>query len=141
MTAQDLDIPLLLHIGTTQGGIPSGEFAMNINDLTAVGLSTSDHWVRSSLTALILAGVLDRYPRLKMGSVKHETAWIPHWLQQMDFTYRERPTLTNRWKSREGMLPSDYWHRNMFAVFMEDEIAADQAHLGDRVAGGASTST
>jgi predicted TIM-barrel fold metal-dependent hydrolase len=127
-TAQDLDIPLLLHIGTTRGGIPGCEFTMNINDLTAVGLSTSDHWVRSSLTALIFAGVFDRYPRLKMGSVEHETAWIPHWLQQMDFIYRERPTLTNRWKSREGMLPSDYWRRNMFAEFMEDAIGI---HLRD----------
>jgi predicted TIM-barrel fold metal-dependent hydrolase len=128
-TAQDLDIPLLLHIGTTRGGIPGCEFTMNINDLTAVGLSTSDHWVRSSLTALIFAGVFDRYPRLKMGSVEHETAWAPHWLQQMDLTYRERPTLTNCWKSREGMLPSDYWHRNMLAEFMEDEIGVDLRHI------------
>jgi len=27
------------------------------------------------------------------------------------------------WRSREGMLPSDYWHRNMFGEFMEDAVA------------------
>jgi predicted TIM-barrel fold metal-dependent hydrolase len=121
-TAQDLDIPLLLHIATTRGGIPGCEFTMDINELTAVGLATSDHWVRSSLTALIFAGVFDRYPRLKVGSVEHETAWIPHWLQQMDLIYRERPTLTKGWRSRQGMLPSDYWRRNLFAEFLEDAI-------------------
>ena len=49
-------------------------------------------------------------------------AWIPHWLKQMDFTYRERPVFTKGWRSREGMLPSDYWHRNMFVEFMEDDL-------------------
>ena len=40
----------------------------------------------------------------------------------MDLTYRERPVFTKGWKSREGLLPSDYWHRNMFVEFMEDDI-------------------
>jgi predicted TIM-barrel fold metal-dependent hydrolase len=71
---------------------------------------------------MLFAGVFDRYPRLKVGSVEHETMWIPHWLQQMDFVYRERPVFTKGWKSREGMLPSEYWRRNMFVEFMEDDL-------------------
>lgn len=121
-TAQDANMPLLLHIGTNRGGIPGCEFTIDINAITAAGFATMDHWVRYSLTAMIFAGVFERYPRLKVGSVEHETAWVPHWLQQMDFTYRERPLLHERWRSREGMLPSDYWQRNMFVEFMEDEI-------------------
>ena len=66
--------------------------------------------------------MFDRYPRLKVGPVEHETMWIPHWLQQMDFTYRERPVFTKGWKSREGMLLSEYWRRNMFVEFMEDDL-------------------
>jgi len=121
-TAQDLDMPLLLHIGTPRGGIPGCEFTMNIGELTGAGRSTTDYWVRYSLAAMIFAGVFDRYPRLKAGSVEHEMAWIPHWLKQMDFTYVERPVFTKGWKSREGMLPSDYWRRNMFVQFMEDDL-------------------
>ncbi len=121
-TAQDLGIPLMLHVATPRGGIPGCEFTIDINDLTAPGLINSDYWVRYSMTAMIFAGIFDRYPGLKVGSVEHETAWIPHWLKQMDLTYRERPTLTRGWKSREGMLPSDYWYRNMFVEFMEDEF-------------------
>ena len=49
--------------------------------------------------------------------------------RQMDFTYRERPTLTRGWKSRQGLLPSDYWHRNMFVEFMEDDIGIQLRHL------------
>jgi hypothetical protein len=72
--------------------------------------------------AMLFAGVFDRYPRLKVGSVEHEASWIPHWLKQMDFVYTERPVFTKGWKSREGLLPSEYWRRNMFVEFMEDDI-------------------
>jgi hypothetical protein len=71
---------------------------------------------------MIFAGVFDRYPLLKVGSVEHEAAWIPHWLKQMDFTYRERPVFTKGWRSKEGLMPSDYWRRNMFVEFMEDDL-------------------
>ena len=120
-TAQDLAIPLLLHVATMRGGIPGSEFTTDINQLTAAGLANSDYWVRYSLTAMIFAGVFDRYPRLKVGSVEHETAWVPHWLRQMDFTYQERPALGRAWRSRHAMLPSEYWQRNMFVEFMEDD--------------------
>ena len=63
---------------------------------------------------ILFAGVFDRYPRLNVGSVEHETMWIPHWLQQMDFTYRERPVFTKGvevapwlWLRRES-----YWSRS-----------------------------
>jgi len=112
----------LLHIATPRNGVASNEFTMNVAEMTGAGRSTSDYWVRYSLSSMLFAGVFDRYPRLKVGSVEHETAWIPHWLQQMDFTYRERPVFTKGWKSREGLLPSDYWRRNMFVEFMEDEL-------------------
>jgi predicted TIM-barrel fold metal-dependent hydrolase len=95
---------------------------MNLSELTGAGRSTTDYWVRYSLSAMLFAGVFDRCPRLKVGSVEHEASWIPHWLKQMDFTYRERPVFTRGWKSREGLLPSDYWHRNMFVEFMEDDL-------------------
>jgi predicted TIM-barrel fold metal-dependent hydrolase len=121
-TAQDLEMPLLLHIATPRAGVPGNEFTVNPSDMTGAGRSTTDYWVRYSLGAMLFAGVFDRYPRLKVGSVEHETMWIPHWLQQMDFTYRERPVFTKGWKSREGMLPSDYWRRNMFVEFMEDDL-------------------
>jgi predicted TIM-barrel fold metal-dependent hydrolase len=129
-TAQDANMPLLLHIGTPRGGVPGNEFTMNLGELTGAGRSTTDYWVRYSLGAMLFAGVFDRYPGLKIGSVEHEASWIPHWLKQMDFTYLERPVFTKGWKSREGMLPSEYWKRNMFVEFMEDDLGVQ---LRDRI--------
>jgi predicted TIM-barrel fold metal-dependent hydrolase len=130
-TAQDNEMPLLMHIATNRAGVPGCEFTMNVGDLTGAGRSTTDHWVRYSLSSMVFAGVFDRFPRLKVGSVEHETAWIPHWLKQMDFTYRERPVFTKGWKSQSGMLPSDYWRRNMFVEFMEDDLGVElRQHIG-----------
>jgi predicted TIM-barrel fold metal-dependent hydrolase len=130
-TAQANEMPLLMHIATNRAGVPGCEFTMNVGELTGAGRSTTDHWVRYSLSAMVFAGVFDRFPRLKVGSVEHETAWIPHWLKQMDFTYRERPVFTKGWKSQSGMLPSDYWRRNMFVEFMEDDLGVElRQHIG-----------
>jgi len=129
-TAQDLHMPLLLHVATPRYGIPGNEFTIDATETTGAGRSTTDYWVRYSLSAMVFAGVFDRYPRLKVGSVEHETSWIPHWLRQMDFTYLERPVYAKGWKSREGMLPSDYWHRNMFIEFMEDDLGVQ---IRDRI--------
>ena len=130
-TAQANDMPLLLHIATNRAGVPGCEFTINVGELTGAGRSTTDHWVRYSLSAMVFAGVFDRFPKLRVGSVEHETAWIPHWLKQMDFTYRERPVFTKGWKSQSGMLPSDYWQRNMFVEFMEDDLGVElRKHIG-----------
>jgi predicted TIM-barrel fold metal-dependent hydrolase len=123
--AQDNEMPLLLHIGTPRGGVPGCEFTMDIGELTGAGRSTTDYWVRYSLSAMIFAGVFDRFPRLKVGSVEHEMAWIPHWLRQMDFTYLERPVFTKGWRSKDGLMPSDFWRRNMFVEFMEDDLGIE----------------
>ena len=80
-----------------------------------------DYQVRQALADLILTGVFERFPRLRVGSVEHELAWIPFFLDQMDYTYTDRPRRGEWYRFAEaGVLPSDYWHRNCFASFQED---------------------
>src|SRR6266849_1669455 len=45
--AQELEHPLLLHIGTPRDGIPANEFTMDITELTGAGRSTTDYWKRN----------------------------------------------------------------------------------------------
>ena len=42
-TAQDVDLPLLLHIGSNRGGIPGCELTIDTADLTAAGFATIDY--------------------------------------------------------------------------------------------------
>lgn len=127
-TAQDVEMPLLMHLATQRAGVPGCEISIDFKTFTPAGLRpTQDYWVRYALTDMIFAGVCERYPRLKVGSVEHEISWAPHWLKQMDYTYRERPVYSG-YRSKEGLLPSDYWRRNMFAVFQEDEVGVQLRH-------------
>ncbi len=127
-TAQDTRLPLLMHLATQRANVPGCEISMSFSTFTAAGLRpTQDYWVRYSMTAMIFAGIFERYPRLRVGSVEHEASWVPHWLRQMDYTYKERPVYRG-YQSKEGLLPSDYWRRNLFAVFQEDDVSVELRH-------------
>jgi predicted TIM-barrel fold metal-dependent hydrolase len=45
----------------------------------------------------------------------------------MNYTYKERPVYRG-YQSKEGLLPSDYWRRNLFAVFQEDDVVVQLRH-------------
>ena len=121
-TAQDLGIPILLHVFTTRPGIPGCEITANEEDMTTEATVTIEHWVQYSLASMIFAGVFDRYPKLQVGSVEHEVAWIPHLWHRMDFLYTERVERAKGYRSSRGLLPSETWRENIFVEFMEDKL-------------------
>jgi len=123
--AADLAMPLLMHLATQRAKVPGCEISFSFKTLTAAGMRpTQDYWVRYAMADMIFAGVFERHPRLCVGSVEHEASWAAHWLKQMDYTYKERPVYRG-YQSKEGFLPSDYWRRNLFVVFQEDEAAVE----------------
>jgi hypothetical protein len=117
-----------MHLATQRANVPGCEISISFKTFTAAGLRpTQDYWVRYSMTDMIFAGVFERYPHLCVGSVEHEASWAPHWLKQMDYTYKERPVYRG-YQSKEGLLPSDYWRRNLFVVFQEDDVVVQLRH-------------
>ena len=121
-TAEKLQIPLLLHVFTTRPNIPGCKITADESEMTAADIVTIEHWVQFSLADMIFNGVFDRYPNLKVGSVEHEAAWIPHLWHRMDFMYAERLEMVGGYRSERGLLPSETWKANIFTEFMEDPI-------------------
>ena len=121
-TAQDLGMPLALHIGTNRPG-PGQQFTNDLNMRPAFEANV-DHWVRMSLGDMIYSGVFERYPKLHVGSIEMELSWVPHFLERMDYCYTQRAQDRGGYwrKLEEGMLPSDYFHRNAFLGFQEDGL-------------------
>src|SRR5207237_5860241 len=89
--AQDLEMPLSLHIATFR---PSSAVAYEDNRTARPALiATWDRYMKVSLAHLILSGVFERYPRLRVGSVEHDLGWVPFLLHRpySPFTTRPRP--------------------------------------------------
>ncbi len=119
--AEGLGVPLSLHLGTIRpGSVPETQ---DIETLTPEYFINVDYWVRMSLSQIIFGGVFERHPRLMIGSVENEAAWIVHFLERMDYNYTQRPRFEHWHRYKEDMLPSDYFRRNIFVSLQEDEPA------------------
>ena len=119
--AQDLQMPLSLHAGTVRH--PPDKPFSQLNTLGPNAFVNMEHWVRESLTHIIFGGVFDRYPKLMVGAIEHELSWVPNFLDRMDYTYNERLFNDELWdRFKSDMLPSDYFHRNVFLGFQEDAL-------------------
>jgi predicted TIM-barrel fold metal-dependent hydrolase len=83
-----------------------------------------DYQVRQAFADLILSGVFERHPRLRVGTVEHELAWIPFFLDQLDYAYTDRPARGPDWRRFDDptALPSDFFRRQAFASFQEDGV-------------------
>ena len=71
------------------------------------------------LAAIIGAGVLERYPNVRVAFGESGIGWIPYALDRMDFEWEDRfhdLGLT--------MKPSDYWRRQCRGTFQFDRIGA-----------------
>jgi hypothetical protein len=59
--------------------------------------------------------------RLALAIVEFDPAWAPHLLSTMDYSYRERHGEAI-YRFKDGMLPSDFFRRNVVLSFQEDAI-------------------
>jgi hypothetical protein len=87
--------------------------------------------VRVSLGHLILEGVFERYPTLRVGSAEHELAWVPFFLDRLDYTHTQRARRVHWHRYRGDALPSDFFRRNTFLSFQEDAMGIrDRSLIG-----------
>jgi predicted TIM-barrel fold metal-dependent hydrolase len=72
----------------------------------------------------MLSGVFERHPDVRIGTVEHELGWIPFFLDQLDYTYTDRPARGPEWRrfADPDRLPSHFFRTNCFASFQEDAI-------------------
>ena len=129
--AVDLGMPLGLHIATNRPS-PGQQFGVGEETVRVRPsfLSNADHWVRMSLGDMIFSGVFERHPNLQIGTVEHELAWVPHFLSRIDFQYTQKPSSIQKgYRFKGDMVPSDYFHRNVFCGFQEDGLGIQQRDI------------
>lgn len=110
---QDADIPVTFHIGTGRDPRTSRGHGGAVINYTAHALTQAIEPVAN----LCSSGVIERFPKLRFGTIEAGIGWLPWTLDAMDEGYKKhhmyaRPKLKN--------LPSEYFRSNGFASFGED---------------------
>jgi predicted TIM-barrel fold metal-dependent hydrolase len=118
--AIDLGLPLSFHILTTRSEQARGPL-MN-------GFLTIVRGCQDIMGTLILGGVFERHPDLKIVCVEADAGWVPHYMYRMDHAYkRHRYWLPAGQKLSK--LPSEYFAENIYLTFQDDWVAFKTAHL------------
>jgi predicted TIM-barrel fold metal-dependent hydrolase len=112
-------MPLSLHTATRRHGKIRGAGPATLRD--ASSRATKAFYPALSLCDMIFSGVFERHPRLMLAIVEFELSWAPNVLTSMDYTYRERHGEAI-YRFKDGMVPSDFFRRNVVLSFQEDAI-------------------
>ena len=115
--AQDLETPVSMHINTgfASYAARSRGAGRGRDHVASLKRSATGHKqiAADALTEIIMSGVLERFPRLKIVIAEAEVGWIPFWLAEMDKMSRRQNTT---------LKPSDYFYRQCYSTFTEDEV-------------------
>jgi predicted TIM-barrel fold metal-dependent hydrolase len=124
--AQDLDMPVSLHAITGMERIP-WEYGA---EKRAMRQTVTPHEIEKSFSILILSGVLERSPRLKIVSAENNCGWLPYYLQRMDRGFaRFGPSGTvTPWPTNLTLRPSEYFRRQMYWTFIDDSFGVASRH-------------
>jgi predicted TIM-barrel fold metal-dependent hydrolase len=90
-------------------------------------------WTGAALavTDLILNGVLERYPDLRMGIMELSATWVPQHLQMMDGGYRHTARFNGE-ATELSLMPSEYFRRQVrVAAFSYEQPQRLMARSGD----------
>ncbi len=91
--AQEAGLPILFHVGDEKkldeqyfdNGLPRvKDFHGGEENFTSVSYMPIPHSVELTLAALIIDGVLDRFPQLKFGAIELGASWLPGWMRNLD---------------------------------------------------------
>jgi predicted TIM-barrel fold metal-dependent hydrolase len=115
--AEQLNVPALVHVSTGIRLPTAG--AERFNRYCLFHLHAHPLEQMTAAASLILGGVLELHPRLRVGFMEAGCSWVPYWLERMDEhaeNYRfEVPYLKER--------PSTYFRRQCFVSFELEERA------------------
>jgi predicted TIM-barrel fold metal-dependent hydrolase len=120
--AADLGIPLSFHILTAKDSVTGkGEGMGRTRGPKLNGFMTIIRGCQDIIGMLILSGVFERHPKLKVVCVEADAGWVPHYMYRMDHGYdRHRYWLTAGTLSK---MPSEYFRENIYVTFQDDWVA------------------
>jgi predicted TIM-barrel fold metal-dependent hydrolase len=126
-TAQELAMPLSLH---EFAGFQWVDWDSSAKKRT-VAMGINSHEVERTFSTLILSGVLERFPGLKVVSAELNCGWLPYFLRRIDERFQARGVRSqgSPFPTKLTLTPSEYFRRQLYATFIDDRFGI--AHRGD----------
>ena len=91
--AEEAGVPVVFHVG---GGLPMDvtykenglppvpDFTGGDGNFTSLSFMAIPYSPMQTLSAMIIDGILDRFPALKIGVIEQGASWVPGWMRSMD---------------------------------------------------------
>jgi predicted TIM-barrel fold metal-dependent hydrolase len=124
--AQDLGMPLVLHENT--GGAESRLSPSSYwNEHLSLGTIVRPHEVQRTLGVIILSGVLERFPSLKIVSAENGTDWLPWFIGRVEMSAAR----AGSYATKLSLKPIDYLRRQVYFTYIDEPHAvADRGIIG-----------
>ncbi len=126
--ATSLDMPVCFHILTSKEGGLDSVFNAPPRGHTLVGFMKIIRAVQDIIALMVLGGVFERHPKLKLVCAEGDAGWMPHYMYRMDHAANfnvEKGIIPGLSK-----LPSAYLGKNVFMTFQDDYIAFKNVNAG-----------
>jgi len=121
-TAQAAGAPIVLHVGGGgqlldpsyfENGLPPvPDFHGGAENFRSIDYMAIPYPVMQTLATWILDGVLERFPRLKVGVIEQGASWLPGWMRQLDSALEAFRKNEERLQ-RLSLRPSEYVKRQI----------------------------
>ena len=124
--AQELSMPLSLH---EFAGFRWVDWDSNAKKRT-IAAGINSHEVECTFSTLIMSGVLERFPGLKVVLVELNCGWLPYFLRRLDerFVARGVRVHGSAFPTKLTLKPSEYFRRQLYATFIDDTFGIAHRH-------------
>ncbi len=116
----EVDLPITFHVSTGRDPRASRGNGGAVINYAVHSLAPT----MEPIANLCASGVLDRFPKLRFGSIEAGIGWVAWALNALDEAYHKH----HMWRRPKlELLPSEYFKRSGFASFQEDKPGLDLA--------------
>ncbi|MEM7408660.1 MAG: amidohydrolase family protein [Myxococcota bacterium] len=120
--AQEAGLPILFHVGNpdellsdahkNNGAPPVPDFHGGSENFTSVSYMAIPAQPSLALSMLILDGVLERFPKLRVGVIELGASWLPGFMRQLDSAVDAFSRMEDRLRAL-SLKPSEYVQRQV----------------------------
>ncbi len=117
--AVDNDVAICIHIGTSgRTHMPSEDASFSV----AVALGPVNAQI--TFMDLLLCGILQRFPGLKVALSEGGIGWVPFALERVDRTWERH----RYWAELDDTPPSEIFRRNIWVCFIDEMAGIEMRH-------------